>query len=254
MAFDYTNYTPVEYIGVGSTTGPYIKTDIHPYYGIAEMEVEYQAINTGAYQAVMGCRAANSLIVVPLYSRNSALGAGFKGKWNDAMFSYAINTRYSVKTQISASADEQPYMEINGVKVDMTGTYTSMTASSYYFDIFAYNSESSGGNTHQYYAANVKLYDLKWSDLDSNLLYHFVPCISKDPTPVPGLYEVVNEKFFANSGSGSFIYGSPIVTGSNVWIKDSGTWKQADTVYIKDAGVWKAATNVYIKDSGSWKS
>jgi hypothetical protein len=50
------------------------------------------------------------------------------------------------------------------------------------------------------------------------------------------------------------IYQIPIeapVSGTIVWIKVSGVWKQA-TPFIKVSGVWKQSTP-YIKVSGTWK-
>ena len=42
------------------------------------------------------------------------------------------------------------------------------------------------------------------------------------------------------------------VTGNIIWLKVSGTWKQA-TPFIKVAGTWKQATPS-IKISGVWKN
>jgi len=39
--------------------------------------------------------------------------------------------------------------------------------------------------------------------------------------------------------------------GNIIWLKVSGTWKQA-TPFIKVGGTWKQAT-IFIKDAGVWK-
>ena len=38
------------------------------------------------------------------------------------------------------------------------------------------------------------------------------------------------------------------------WIKQSGTWKQANNAWIKVNGVWKAVAQGWIKNNGIWKS
>lgn len=252
MAFDYSNYVPVEYIE--STGTQFIKTDCPLYDGIAEMDVSFNAVNTAAsYQSVIGGRSSSGIAVF-LLSRSSALGYGYKGAWKTGLATYAANTRYTVRTSLlpqPASAS----MNINGTDYGVTGNFSPLpTPSAYYYDIFAYNSESNSQGHLYKCTSGVKLYSLSLYDTADNLIYEFIPCRTKDATPAGGLYETVHEKFFGNIGTGVFGYGADISTGSNVWIKDSGTWKQADAVYVKDGGTWKAATTVFIKDSGSWIS
>jgi hypothetical protein len=40
----------------------------------------------------------------------------------------------------------------------------------------------------------------------------------------------------------------------NVYVRVSGTWKQASAMYVRDAGTWKAVTTVSVRDSGVWKT
>lgn len=251
MAFDYTNYTPVEYIQSSGTQ--YIQSPITATDGIFDMDIKFNSVNTTSNRTIyFGCRVASGNIVDFLHTRSASLGYGFKGVWKDGLFGYSADTIYHITASLLISP-QSASLNIDGDDYGTTGGFSAVSSSSYTHDILAYNSVSSGGG-HQIPAIGASLYSLKWYNASGNLLYDFVPCITKDPTPVAGLYETINGVFYGNDGTGVFAYGSPIVTGSNVWIKDSGTWKQADTVYIKDAGVWKAATNVYIKDSGSWKS
>lgn len=41
------------------------------------------------------------------------------------------------------------------------------------------------------------------------------------------------------------------VVGSKLWIKVSGSWKQA-TTWLKVSGTWKQTT-VFFKNTGTWK-
>lgn len=58
-----------------------------------------------------------------------------------------------------------------------------------------------------------------------------------------------NYVFNAIEGSVQFILD--VISGTVVWIKISGVWKQA-TPWIKVSGLWKQAT-AFIKESGTWK-
>ena len=46
-------------------------------------------------------------------------------------------------------------------------------------------------------------------------------------------------------------YRAPATTGSKLWLRVAGVWKET-TPYIRVAGVWKLATP-FIKVSGTWK-
>lgn len=56
--------------------------------------------------------------------------------------------------------------------------------------------------------------------------------------------------------------GSPFVgvgptaapTGSNVYIKVGGVWKQSTAIYINAGGTWKSVNSVSANVAGQWKS
>ena len=41
-------------------------------------------------------------------------------------------------------------------------------------------------------------------------------------------------------------------TGNKVYIKSSGTWKQAQKIYVKVSGTWKEVSKVFKKVNGAW--
>lgn len=57
--------------------------------------------------------------------------------------------------------------------------------------------------------ALMKLYYCKWYD-GNTLIRDFIPCYRKSDNEV-GLYDIVGNQFYTNSGSGEFLYGPPIV-------------------------------------------
>lgn len=50
----------------------------------------------------------------------------------------------------------------------------------------------------------------------------------------------------------SVSFAAPALLGPTVYIKVSGTWKQASKVYVKSSGAWKEG-QLKIKTGGAWK-
>ena len=92
------------------------------------------------------------------------------------------------------------------------------------------------------------MYNLKITD-GTNVIKNFVPCYRKSDN-VAGLYDLVNNVFYTNQGTGNFIVGSikenesislsdtnvniPTIRGTNVLTVD--TTVQPSKVYIKVGG------------------
>ena len=73
--------------------------------------------------------------------------------------------------------------------------------------------------------ARGKLYSAKIYD-GNTLVRNFIPC--KNPSEVVGMYDLVNSKFYGNSGSGSFIAGSELPISNKIAINYLGTYDVLD--------------------------
>ena len=83
-------------------------------------------------------------------------------------------------------------------------TFTDTTfTSEYNAYVFAVNN---AGTVSQ--KADYKLYSMKWYDNDT-LVRDFIPCYRNSDNEV-GLYDLVNNVFYVNQGTGSFTYGSVV--------------------------------------------
>lgn len=124
----------------------------------------------------------------------------------------------NTNTQISCSAGE-----ILNVKMDMsnvatvngTTVNTNITDVYLYLDdcnfyLFAANQYPQTTNTDAVYATNVSFYD-KFIMYGQNgkEIAHFIPCYRKSDN-VAGMYDIVRQQFFVNSGSGSFTVGPDV--------------------------------------------
>lgn len=87
-------------------------------------------------------------------------------------------------------------------------------------------SVNGGGNNFP--SANMRLYSCQIYDNDT-LLRDYVPCYND--TDDIGLYDLVEQKFYGNDGSGSFIPGREIKTLS-MYVKVDGRWKSVENMVI----------------------
>ena len=73
--------------------------------------------------------------------------------------------------------------------------------------------------------ASGKLYSAKIYD-GNTLVRNFIPC--PNPSEVVGMYDLVNSKFYGNSGSGSFIAGSELPISNKIAINYLGIYDVLD--------------------------
>lgn len=99
-------------------------------------------------------------------------------------------------------------------------SYSSFTTASYTMPIFAMRRDASTIANH----ARMKLYSFKIYD-NGTLIRDFVPC--KNASGTIGLYDMANNKFYANAGTGTFTVG-PEVTGDGVARKGKAMYVGAE--------------------------
>lgn len=88
-----------------------------------------------------------------------------------------------------------------------TYTGSNLSASSVSLTIFARH--HSTGDILNF--SNVSIYSLKVYDLNGVLIRHFVPCYRKSDNII-GLYDIVNNVFYTNSGTGTFLKGENVTS------------------------------------------
>lgn len=81
---------------------------------------------------------------------------------------------------------------------------------------------------------------------NGTLIRDFIPALRKSDS-VPGMYDLVNDRFYTNIGSGQFTYK----LAGNAYIKINGSWKQG-MAYVKTNGTWKQGI-AKAKVNGAWK-
>lgn len=186
-------YTMVEYIeSVGSQ---YIKTNIIPddTFG-TELEVVVPSVVGDVI--FLGSRSIDS-------GRfwNGQINGSFYLGWNTNMESSSrptltANTKYIIKTNYKNNRK----LIYNDLEFNITEALAENTQP---ITLFAGNDKGTPS-----YFASIKLYNFKVTR-GNKLIAYFVPCYKNSNNEI-GLYDVVNDIFYTNQGTGNFKKGSNI--------------------------------------------
>lgn len=155
-------------------------------------------------------------------NRHSVYANKTTGNWHGGYGSASQNTNipYDLSARITADFNK------NVLKIGNTSTtfaqevFQSLTSTVLF-------GRSTGGTIDNY--AQAKLFGCRFFDADT-LLRDFIPC--ENAGGAVGLYDLVNEKFYGNAGTGSFTAG-PVVTWDTspeepAETLDPYTWYESD--------------------------
>lgn len=209
---DYTGtelpsgYTPLDYIETGDTEGAYINPNV--------------AVSSTAYFEIKG-----------QWTKLQSSEKEMFGAWASAdyqIFMNASNIAFSVGSSALVSIARD--LNAHVYKVDATGMYIdgefkrsanwSAVPTSRLIGIFARTVNGSWSN----FSPNCRVYYCKF--WDGNALVRDLVPAKRDVDNVLGMYDIVNDVFYTNSGTGSFIAGEEL-TGTPI-----------DAAYLKVNGVW----------------
>lgn len=207
-----SEYQPVEYLK--SDGKSYINTLLHSHSNMsAELKFEFTKVpNDGC---LVGCRHTNQQEGVDKnrlyfyhYFQGHKLGYGmYLGKGTAV-----ANKIYHVKTRLDQG---HQYMYVNGTLAyeGFDSHYIKNNKECFY--IFALNDGDNPVTTEALqlnraitFYTQAKLYYLKiW---DGDLLVRYLVPVRHIETEEPGLYDLVGQRFYGNSGSGKFTTGQDI--------------------------------------------
>jgi hypothetical protein len=120
---------------------------------------------------------------------------------------------------------EKAIIKLENGKRTIDGAETSFaqTTFSYAYPIFIFaaNSSGSASNFSKYKLKRFKIWD------SETLVRDFVP-VKRNSDDVVGLYDVVNDTFYTNAGSGTFIAGKEFDGNGivNTKLKVNGAWQE----------------------------
>lgn len=187
------DYTQVEYIQSSGTQ--YIDTGFKPNQD-TRVVMDAQPINatSNGYHAIFGCRGDG--VFYELYKAASSS--------TNLMFFYG--STYSQSFTIDWSARQ--IFEINKNVATVGGVSLSYAATTFQLSCNLYlGVDNEGGKANGF--TPMCIYSCQVYD-NGNLIRDFVPC--KNASGEYGLYDLVNDVFYTNAGSGTFSAGSTVDT------------------------------------------
>lgn len=269
--YSFEKWINKEYIllsAIESTGTQWINTNYKPT-GNTKLEIVFQLVQT-SFDATWG----NGVSFVEFSNEGNRFGINVAP-------SSGINVLCGRTTAIGTIPTDTNWHRIiindegkNYIDGNLIGTNVFTGTSSYNLPIFV---NSWGGGNTRYIA--MKLSEYKLTDTATgNLIRNFVPVMRQGGLEV-GLLDLVEMKFYPNSGTGNFlayeestttqypsmtdnpltvsnIINSLILTAqfkktANCRYKVNGAWKNA-MMFIKQNGTWKPGTPK-IKINGNWK-
>lgn len=192
-----SGYTQLEYIQ--STGKQYINTGFKPT-GATKVDITFQMLSQGsAQQSIFGSRPGTSgrFTVFTGYSTGD-----LQVDYNTAQSLASLNTKISglnvnSKTTLSVSN----VLVVNGASIKTVSAVTFTSA----YALFLFANNNAGAVQ---LPGAMRLYECQVYD-NGTLARSFVPC--KAPSGAVGLYDTVEEQFYANAGTGTFTAGPEIL-------------------------------------------
>ena len=199
-----SGYRQLEYIQ--STGTQYIDTGYASSSGfIADIRLSITSFSS-SYQCIMGSHNLASPWGRNCIATNSnKIEVGLCGVSN-LTYTLTENTPYLISF---SSVIPSGFVKVDGTTIQ---SYNSLVSSSDGGSTLSENNVLIGAN--QYTVSNnmttfpAKWYYIKLYDSSNTLIRDYVPC--KNPSGEIGLYDLVNQQFYSNAGTGKFIAGSPL--------------------------------------------
>ena len=203
FGIDYTlpsEYTALSYIE--STGTQFINTGYIPSKTTEfEMIFNYNQTISGStgkngYGVIFGSRTSSSSYCNILSGFNS---------YSTGYFGYGNNTRIAaniIPNQVNYISLKDNVYSANGVNTAINPIAYPST----FYPLYIFNLDEKNKQTSEY--SYIDLYSLKIWDNDI-IVRDFIPCKRNSDSAI-GLYDKINNKFYTNSGTGTFVAGLPV--------------------------------------------
>ena len=198
-------YQEVEYIE--STGTQYIDTGVAPTNKTnIKLDIEFISGESNKWIPLIAERTK-----VSAYSGYSAMfGIWINSNTKEIALNYADTDTAGITgtngsgRHVYSNTENKFYLDNTLIKTLSTSSFTS--ALNLY--IFALNELFIGSTKIETRNCTAKLYELKIYD-DSTLIRDFIPCYRKSDNEI-GLYDLVNNQFYTNAGTGVFLMGAEV--------------------------------------------
>ena len=189
-------YTPVDYIESSGTQ--YIDTNYKINSNTTNIKIDFSMNNIdNAFNCLFGYEQEGNNRFFIRFLQSGGLSAYTPN-------GYSVGNSYSSgKNEITFDI-ENSRLYINESEINI-GISVNSNADNFYLFTLNYKGNSAANNI-----SSMKLYSFKIYEND-NIVKNFIPCYRNSDNEV-GLYDLVNNVFYVNQGTGSFTYGNRVPT------------------------------------------
>ena len=242
-----SGYQQVEYIQSSGTQ--YIDTGLKGKNAIS-IDTDYSITSATTWASLLGCAnstAGNSVACVFGITKSGSINGGWywRNTTNEQFDSNNV-AQLDLKTNLKASATSFVFKNTNGTKTYSFSEVNSFETTPNMY-IFASNKN---GTINDY--SKIKLYYMKIFD-GTTLKREYLPCYRISDNVI-GLYDMVENKFYTNAGTGTFTKGEDIVDTINeeYFDEDDVAFKQKygpiNSIVLSRA---VGSDNVFLRDEDS---
>jgi uncharacterized repeat protein (TIGR02543 family) len=224
-----STYQEVDYI---ETTGTqYINTGIAATNSSADLLFQLTGFGvTNDWTGLFGSRGTAGSVGADAYNLwvdPNGIVPDWIGSRNETTYTNTLNT------DIHCLLKQDGSVNINGTALSASVTKTAC-AHPLMIGTFCNGSSTSF----------VRCSSAKWKRViiytNGKKVRDMIPCYRKNDSVI-GMYDIINDTFYTNNGTGTFLKGSNV---SAYWVKGPA--------YVKVDGAWKTAKQVYTKVNGEW--
>ena len=175
----------------------YIDTEVLSHSNMcAELQFEFTEIpNDGGIIGTKYSGKNRERLYFYHYFQGPKLGYG---NYFGSEFNTQIGETYHVKTRLDVG-NQYMYINENLIYQGQNTTYINTRLNFYIFNL------NTAGKEDGKYFTKAKLYFCKIWDND-DLIRYFIP-VYRIEDNIPGLYDIINQKFYINQGTGNFLLG-----------------------------------------------
>lgn len=212
-------YTQLEYILSSATQ--LIDTEIKPG-NTTKVEIDFEPTTlTSNHLMILGARNTSS--------GGNQFVIGWAGHKSPAVWrSDYGSSQVSFTTTITGATRHYAVKDGASCKIDTETVSNTVATFTSAYTLYLFGGNQAGTAVSQ---ITAKLYRCKIY-ISDQLVRDFIPCMNAAGTI--GLYDLANNKFYANAGTGVFTAGPEVIWPSNdaIYVKVNGIWKRIDGITI----------------------
>lgn len=228
-----SDFQQVEYIQ--STGSEYITLPAYRYTGtIIEFDVQYTN-TTGNDKFGFASAETNAEV------KNGILGSASKFLAFYGTCGIRIDTGVSISERHIFKYEPTAFYIDNQEILSDSDKYSIYSGTIYGWGSFQNNNAiklfgSNGEETD--ILSTCKIYSFKVTSRSGRVIFNLIPCYRKEDKAI-GMYDLINEIFYPNEGTGQFLKGKNISTSDTYEIDWSESMKQEFEYYEVDPNTWK---------------